>query len=120
MTRTRYTLDDLGGALPWRALLHFITHLPADSELAKESDGGMAEQAPWLDGSMVAPLLAALVDATNFGRWEYAASVSKRKPRKPKRVRTPWGGHERVRKLGSDPIPVADFEAWWASKDKEA
>lgn len=115
MCRTPYTLDDLGGALSWRALLHFILHLPPDSELAKESDSDAPERAAWLDGSLVAPLLASLIDSNNFGRWEYAASISKRKPRKPKRVKTPWGDRDE-RRLGSDPIRVADFEEWWNSK----
>ena len=116
MCRTPYTLDDLGGALSWRALLHFVLHLPPDSELSKESDPGAAERAAWMDGSLLAPLLAALIDSTNFGRWEYAASVSKRKPRKPRQVRTPWGGGRSGRRLGSDPVPVGDFESWWSGK----
>ena len=114
MTMTRFTLRDVGRALPWGALLHFVRHLPPTSELAKEANVGAAEQAVWLDGSLVAPMLASLIDATNFGRWEYAASVSKHKPRRPRAVRTPWGdGGTNERKLGSDPVPISEFEEWW-------
>lgn len=114
MTMTRYTLRDVGRALPWGALLHFVRHLPPTAELSKEWSSDAAEQAAWLDGSLVAPMLASLIDAINFGRWEYAASVSKHKPKRPKAVKTPWrdGGTE-GRKLGSDPIPISEFEDWW-------
>lgn len=115
MTLTRFTLADVGRTLSWGALLHFCQYLPPTSQTAKKMDGKTAEMSAWLDGSLVAPLMAALIDSENFGRWEYAASVSKRKPKKPKHVKTPWSKSTEEQKLGRDPIPVGDFEDWWDS-----
>ena len=36
MTRTPYSLEDLGGALSWGALRSFIYHLGTDSALARD------------------------------------------------------------------------------------
>lgn len=121
MTHTRYTLDDLGGALTWRALLNFVTHVGPQSALAKSMRPELAEMSGWLDGSMVAPLIAELIDCTNYGRWEYATSVTpkkKKKPKEPKPVPRPWA-KSRARgekRIGRDPIPISEFESWWRSR----
>ena len=123
MTLADKTLDDLGGALSWRALLHFVTCLGPTSALVRELRPELNEMAPWLDGSMVAPLLADLIDCLNMQRWERAVAASGKKPRKPKRVTRPWdGGGKGERVIGRDPIPVSEFEAWWesaGSKDRQ-
>lgn len=119
MTSAGHTLADVGRTLSWGALSHFCRYLPPTSQLGKELDGKSAEMAAWLDGSLVAPLMAALIDSENFGRWEYAASVSRRKPKKPKQIKTPWSTKDEEQKLGSDPIPVGDFEDWWNGIDRQ-
>lgn len=118
---TRYTLDDVGGALSWRALLHFVRGLPPTSHFACSVDPKLQAMSAWLDGSMVAPLLADLIDCINLERWEYAVSCvgkGKRKPRKPKPVPRPWvqSTSKGERHIGKDPIRIADFEVWWNSK----
>ena len=116
MTLAHMTLDDLGGALSWRALLHFVGGLGATSALVRELRPELDEMAPWLDGSMVAPLLADLIDCLNMQRWERVVAASGKRPRRPKRVTRPWEGDSKgVRVIGRDPIPVSEFESWWES-----
>lgn len=121
MTLTRFTLDDLGRALSWRALSHFVDHLPPTSALMRELRPESAETLAWLDGSMVAPLLADLIDSVAYGRWEYLAShvpKGKRMPKEPRRLPRPWDRAEAekgVRRVGRDPIPISEFDSWWES-----
>lgn len=122
MTLSHFTLDDVGGALSWRALLHFVTNLGPTSALMRETRPEGADMLPWIDGTAVAPLLADLIDVTNYARWEYATSCTpkgKRKPRKPRQVKRPWRKDAGERKVGRDPIPIGEFDAWWDSKDKD-
>lgn len=122
MCKAHMTLDDLGGALPLRALRSFVARLDHTSALWRETHADSNEWLPWLDGTMVAPMLANLVDVTNYARWEYAISCTKKghsKPRRPKRVPVPWlAGTSGERHIGSDPIPISEFDAWWDSKGK--
>jgi hypothetical protein len=124
LTKAHMTLDDLGGALPARALLSFVRHLDHTSALWRATRDDSDEWVPWLDGTMVAPMLANLVDVTNFARWEYALSCTKKgrsKPRKPRRIDVPWRrDRSGERHIGSDPIPIAEFEEWWESKGAES
>ena len=122
MTLAHMSLDQLGGALSTRALLHFVRRLPATSALARDLDPACARMAPWLDGSLAAPLLADLVDATNWARWEYLATRPRRKGRraripKPRPVRRPWGD-PRAKRLGKGPIAASRFEEWWGRKGR--
>lgn len=122
MTLTSFTLDDLGRALSWRALSHFVAHLPPTSALVREMHPEMGATLAWADGSMVAPLLADLIDSVAYGRWEYLASrvpKGKKRPRVPKRMPRPWEKAEvekGERRVGSDPIPISEFDSWWESR----
>lgn len=124
LTKAGRTLDDLGGALSWRALRHFVQHLDHTSALWRERHKDKAEWFPWLDGTVLPALVADLIDCTNLGRWEYAVSCTTKghnKPRKPKPVPTPWrkvGKGER--RIGKDPIPISQFEDWWESAGRRA
>lgn len=83
MTLTRWTVDDLGGALPWGRLARFLRNLPADSATCREITG---DTAPWLDGRKVAPLLADLIDAVNLLRYEFALSNTPKDKTKPNQL----------------------------------
>ena len=119
MCKAHMTLDDLGGALSVRALCRFVRRLDHTSALWRETHEERREWVPWLDGTMVAPLLASLIDVTNYSRWEYAMSCSAKghaKPRKPRRVEVPWRKEpEGERRIGRGAVPIADFEDWWKS-----
>lgn len=121
MCKAHMTLDDLGGALSLRALRSFVMHLGYDSALWRETHEDADEWAPWLDGTMVAPMLASLLDSLNMSRWEYALSCATKghaKPRKPKPTKVPWRKDAPdEHRIGRDPIPIDDFDAWWNSFD---
>lgn len=108
---THFQLRDVGGALPWGALLNFVLHLPRTSALSRELLP-LTETEKWADGTLVAPILADLVDVVNAAAAVLAAKGTGRSPRRPKPYRRPWatGGETNI---GSDAIPIADFEAWW-------
>ncbi len=64
--------------------------------------------------SITDQLLAAIVDILQFGNWQRAG---KKHAPKPKRLPRPWE-KARGRQLGSKPIPISKFDAWWESKRK--
>lgn len=115
MTKARMTLDDLGGALSWRALRSFVAHLDHTSALWRATREEADEWVPWLDGSIVAPLLANLLDVTNLYRWEFASAHAAKghaKPRRPDLTPVPWR-KDKKRHIGRDPIPISEFDDWW-------
>lgn len=116
LTKTCYQLRDVGGALPWGALLHFVQFLPRDSAL--KSDMAPATDAErWTRGDATATILADLYDLLSQFRAEMAVKGSERKPRRPKPYPRPGVRPAGTQHLGKDPIPVSEFEGWWASKD---
>lgn len=113
MTRTRYTLDDLGGALSERALLHFVHRLPPDSETWRETHPGREEESRWSDASMLPMLVARIADTVQDFEWAFAQSRSKKRIERPRPIDRPGVGRD-ARRYGRDPIPIADFERWWS------
>lgn len=118
ITKTRYMLRDVGGALPWGALLHFVQFLPRDSAISREL-APVSDVERWTRGDATASILADLFDLVAQFRAEQAVKGSDHKPRRPKAYPRPGVTPEGTRHLGSDPIPVSEFEGWWASKDKD-
>lgn len=110
MTRTRYTLRDVGGALPWGALLHFVEHLGHDSATWRAANPEDQTHL-WLDGSMVAPILADLYDLLN----QRSAGKSRQRP-----YPRPWAKNRSTERYGRKPIPIRDFDAWWDETCKGA
>lgn len=79
MTLTRWTVDDVGGAMPWGRLSHFLSNLPQWSATRRELNGASAR---WLDGSKDAEILADIYDAISKMRYEFAlAHTPKDKPK---------------------------------------
>jgi len=112
MCRTRFTLDDIGGALPYRALRHFVLNLGRDSALWRDKNDPSGRLAPLYDGSWQAAALADLFDAVAILDAHVTAAYGGRR-RRPKPYPRPWAKAPRVRHVGSKPIPVRDFESWW-------
>lgn len=119
MTRTRYTLADVGGALSWASLWHFVQWLPPEAAINRART---PEVAAWAAGDVIAAILADLIDATNMGRYEFALANTpkgKSKPKEPKRYPRPWATNDGTESMGRDPIAIEDFAAWWDSKNDE-
>lgn len=111
---TRYTLQDIGGALPWGALLHFVQFVPRTSALSREMSPTTDDER-WAQGHATAAILADLYDLVHQMNNNLAARGSGRRPRTAKPYPRPWRKGDGQKVVGRDPIPVADFEAWWNS-----
>lgn len=110
MTRTRFTLDDLGGALSDRALLSFLANLPPESATALSTFG--ADKAGWSRTDM---LLARLCEDVEELTWTTACKGVKKSqwPKRPKRIPRPGVEDETERRIGRDPIPISEFDKWY-------
>ena len=113
MTLTRYQLCDLGGALSYGALRHFLQYLPRTSAFSREIQPP-SEAELWAEGNATAALLADLIDAVNSVGASLMAKGSGRKPRAVKPYPRPWET-KGTQHIGKDPIPVSEFDAWWDS-----
>lgn len=111
MTLARLTLDDIGGGLSCRALVAFVRNLPAGSALARETRD--AELWAWSQPAMTNQLLAALVDELRMAEWAWARSNGARGARRPRPIPRPGVKDDSVRRIGSDPIPISEFEDFW-------
>lgn len=112
MTRTRYLLRDIGGALPEGALLSFVKHLPPDSALKREMDPDNL----WLSGIHNDMLLAAIHDELAAFMHIYLRSHGA-KSKRPKPIPRP-GVSDGMQHVGSDPIPIGDFDDWYYGGDE--
>lgn len=121
MTRTAYTLDDVGGRLQVRSLAHFLQHLPPESATVRALRPDDEERVAWETGRVETQLLAILIDELRGMQWMYAKANSKGTVTRPKAFPTPWsdGDETGVTRYGSDPIPVGEFDAWFDREDEE-
>lgn len=113
MRMTRYTLDDLGGALPERALLAFVRHLPLESATVAEVD----DRGGW---SMTQQLIARLIESVESLDWHFMCSripKGRSKPPHPKPIARPGVKRDEGQRIGRDPIPVQDFNDWYYGGD---
>ena len=114
---TRYTLADLGGALSWGALSHFCQYLPRTSALSRELEP-VSDAERWASGNVTAAILADIYDVLSQFNNNFCARASGRPALVAKPYERPWSEGTGTMTIGSDPIPVCDFEGWWASKGK--
>lgn len=120
MTRTHFTLDDLGYDLSPRVLLNFLRYLPPQAESVKAQSDKAYEVGEWSDTKLTPQLLASLIDAANMISWEIAQVNSKRnlRAKMPEPIHRP-GVKDRRKHLGSEPIKVKDFAKWWNGDAKD-
>lgn len=124
MTRTRFTLSDLGGPLDWVALIRFVKNLDHSSALVRAAYPEKAEQFRWFSGERTAELLAELIDCVNILTWNLQTvntPKGRSRPKKPKPYPRPGAKQDKgERVIGKDPIPVSKFDEWWeACETKE-
>lgn len=89
MTLTRWTVDDIAGALPWARLRRFLSNLPTNSATMRELSG---MRSAWIDGGATAEMLAQIYDLLAMFRHEHAVSKipkNKTRPKPPERHQRP-------------------------------
>lgn len=103
------SLEDLGEDLSWLDLLVFVKFIQQDhsSALGRELHGPI-----W---SVEAQLMAEAVDAMNMANWQRGG---RRSAPKPKPIPRPWL-KPKTTTLGSDAIPISEFNDWWDSKARK-
>lgn len=113
MTKTRYTLDDLGGALPWRSLLSFIKNLDSGSALARD----LGKATGWEDTLKTNALLADIYDMLQVINANLCAmGGGKKKTIKP--YPRPGKDENKTRKIGSGAMPVNELREWIRRKQE--
>ena len=118
MTKTRYTIDDVGERLSVRSLSHFLLNLPPDSATMRAIHPEDAERLAWSEGHANAQILAVLVDEVRELKWMYQSYSERRRHARPKPFPTPWdASSDESKRIGKGAVSVADFETWWDSKD---
>lgn len=115
MTTTRYTLQDVGGALSWGALSHFVQYLPRESALSREIRP-LSDEELWAKGNATAAILADIYDALNQLNTNVCNHWAGKSASRVMPYSRPWAKDTGQRVLGSDPVPVSEFEDWWASE----
>lgn len=117
MTKTRFTLSDLGHALPERALLAFVRHLPESSLVARDAGGDEAwRRWEWARQEPVPWLLAGVVDELRNLQYVVAQSATKERLDRPRRIPRPGVDDDRER-IGSGAIPASEWDAFWEGGD---
>lgn len=112
MTKAGATLAMVPATISWCALRSFVTHLDGTSALVAELN---PEAAAWSSPLGIKAAIADLYDLVAAFRWEFCAANTPRnrtKPRKPRPYARP-GARDDVKRYGSDPIPLSEFDAWW-------
>ena len=113
MTRTRFTLDDLGGELSARALLAFLSHLPPESASFASINGDLGG---WSRTDMLLARICEAVESVCWMESNRGRKKSQTSP-KPKRIVRPGVKDDGVKRIGSKPIPIEDFDEWYGGVD---
>lgn len=112
ITRTPYTIDDVGVRLSWTDLHDFLKYLPPESAYFREVNG--QDVSDWMAGRCNAAILADLYDMLN--RWRHDAAGSRRHVDAYRRPHVPGPDDERI---GGEGLAPDDFDVWWESMTKK-
>lgn len=110
MTRTAYTLDDVGGRLSWSALSSFVRHLDTGSELAKD----LGKSTGWESTVKTNALLADIYDLLQA----INANICNLRDRKRRKIKPyPRPGKEKdTKKIGKGAMPFNALAEWFEEK----
>lgn len=107
MTRTHYTIDDIGGALSWRSLYSFIKFLGTDSALARDLDKSTGWETTIKTNAILADIYD-LLQVINANLVKVGGGKTKKINPYPR----PGRDEDKKRKIGKDAVPVTDLREW--------
>lgn len=107
LTKTNYTLDDVGGSLSWGAFRSFVRFLDTDSALARD----LHKSTGWEKPLTTNIILADLYDLLQVIHEDLRA-LGGHKPRKVKPYPRPGRNEDKKRKLGHDAVPIEELREW--------
>ena len=112
LTRTAYSLDDVGGALSWSALSSFVKFLGTDSALARD----LGKSTGWEDTIKTNALLADIYDLLQVINANICAMASHGKKRKKVIPYPRPGKDDDKRKIGKGAMPLKALAEWFEEK----
>lgn len=115
LTRTQYSIDDVGGVLSWNSLFSFIHFLGSDSALARD----LGKQTGWEGVIQTNTILADIYDLLQVINANLVGMASHGKVKKNiKPYPRPGREQENKRKLGSGAMPLNELSKWFEEKRK--
>ena len=112
MTLLGMSLEQAAFSFGWGNLLIFSRHLPEDSAVSRAMN---VERARFASDLQRSAILADIFDAVMLLSYSFAKVHSKTAPKKPQPYKRPWGSE--AKKIGSDPIPISEFDSWYYGGD---
>lgn len=113
LTKTRFTLDDLGGELSWFALSSFIQNLGTDSALARD----LKKSTGWENTIQSNVILADIYDLLQAININLMRLGGNKHNKKVKPYPRPFGkGDDTTKKIGKDPLPFNQLKEWIKGK----
>ena len=113
MTRTNYTINDVGGALPWGSVYSFIKNLGSDSALARD----LGKSTGWENTLQTNAILADIFDLLQVIHAELVAWATQgKKKMKTKPYPRPGRDEDNKRKLGKGAMPLNELREWMRRK----
>ncbi len=120
MTLTRFTLQDVPGALSWVGVLHFVENLDPSARTWQAMNPEGSEFSQWAQApGRQAAIAADTYDLVAQLMWAYVCANSKSRPKQPKPYPRPGVGREETRNVGKGAIPMDQFDAWWEDQAAE-
>lgn len=113
ITRTRYTVNDIGGPLSWGSLYSFLKGLGPDSATARE----LGKSTGWENTLKTNALLADIFDMLqiiNANLVNYASGGKKKTKIKP--YPRPGKDNDKTRKFGKGALPLNELRDWFRRK----
>ena len=111
MTRTSYTIDDIGGALSWGSLYSFIKNLRTDSAVARD----LGKATGWEDTLRTNAILADIYDLLQVINSNIVA-IGGGKKKKITPYPRPGKDEDNKRKIGKGALPINDLREWLRRK----
>ena len=115
LVQTGFTLDDVGGALPWSALGAFIHRIEPDGAIAQEIEPDIAAFSSRFKTNAI---LADIYDVLAQINANLVAGFSRKRSQKPRRYPRP--GDNSKRQIGkNNSMTVDELDSWFEKKKQK-